>query len=291
MHGPNLLALTHARHARGRRAAGGRLARRLSALCAVATAAVAAICVVAPGILRDPPMTVGNARGTALTLLALGIPLLVAGLIAAARGSARGLIVWLAALGYVLYNAVLFCFAVRFNPLFLGFVAMFGLALWSLVAAVREVDAAAVRARFVAPRVPARIAAGYLAACAALFAALWLRDLVPATLAGEPPASLAGTAFLTNPVHVLDLAITLPLMLVAAIGLLRDRAPAYVLGPALIVMLAVETAGVAVDQVFGHLHDPAAPLAAVPMLIGLTVVGVAIAVMLLGRIGPVRAAR
>ena len=38
---------------------------------------------------RDVPMGIGNMRGTALTLLILGVPLLAASMVLSARGSAR----------------------------------------------------------------------------------------------------------------------------------------------------------------------------------------------------------
>ena len=40
------------------------------------TAVVSAIAVFNPGIFRDPAMTAGNARGTALVMLVVAVPLL-----------------------------------------------------------------------------------------------------------------------------------------------------------------------------------------------------------------------
>ena len=61
----------------------------------------------------------GNMRGTALVVLLLGVPTLLTAMVGTARGSPRWLVVWLGTLGYVLYQAVLFCFGTPLNGLFL----------------------------------------------------------------------------------------------------------------------------------------------------------------------------
>jgi hypothetical protein len=86
---------------------------------------------------------------------------------------------------------------------------------------------------------------------------------------------------LTGPVQVIDFAFTLPLMTVAAI-LLLWRPWGFVLVGALLVMLAIETASIGVDQWLGHAADPASPAASAaltPVFAVLTVIGVAVLVL------------
>ncbi len=83
---------------------------------------------------------------------------------------------------------------------------------------------------------------------------------------------------LTSPVHVLDLGFTLPLGIFAAIWLWQRKGWGYVLAGLLLVMLTIETASIAVDQYFGHIHDPSASLDAVPLFVGLTVIGLIVSV-------------
>lgn len=141
------------------------LAYRLSALLAVVTLIHAAVGAFWPGIFRDPPMTAGNAQGTAVAMLLAALPALVGSMILAARGSLRARLVWLGALSA------------------LG-------AVW-----------------------------------------LWQRK---------------GWGFLLT-------------------GLMLS-------------MLVIETASIALDQWFGHLHDPAASPAAVPIFAALTVIGLVVLV-------------
>ena len=66
-----------------------RLAYWLSAALAVVALVASAVGVFVLGIFRDPAMTVGNARGTALVILVVAVPTLVVSMILAARGSLR----------------------------------------------------------------------------------------------------------------------------------------------------------------------------------------------------------
>ncbi len=231
---------------------------------------------------RDPPMTVGNMRGTALTVFALAVPIQVASMMLARRGSPRGVFVWLGCLAYLAYNAVMFCFAVRFNSLFLPCTAFLALAFWAPLTLLRSIDVSQLAAN--CQRVPARSVTAYLVLSALAFAWLWLSAIIPASIDNRMPEALAQSGFNQNPVWVLDFAFTFPLMTVGSIWLWRRLAWGYVVSGMMVIMLTLETAGIAVDQVFGHLHDPAAPLAAVPVMIAFTVVGLVFTVLFLRRV-------
>lgn len=117
-------------------------------------------------------------------------------------------------------------------------------------------DVEAVRAA--GARVPVRAVAGYMLACVVLFAVTWLRDIVPVTISHTLPRSFAGTGLTQNPIYVLDFAFTSPLLTIGAAWLWQRRGWGYVIGGIMIVMLTVETAGIAIDQTLGHLHDASA---------------------------------
>lgn len=250
----------------------------LSSLLVLATASASAVGFFNSGIFRDPPMTAGNAQGTALVLLVVAVPLLIGSMIMTSRGSARAGIVWLASLGYILYNSILFTFSVTFNRLFLVYVAMFALSLWSLISVLLQVDADRLRERF-ADRTPVRWFGVYLVASALLFAVAWMADIVPALIDNTLPNSLDKTVMLTSPVEVIDLSITLPLLALTGVWIWRRRPWGYLLAGVLTVMLTIETLGVAVDQTFGHRSDPAQSLSAVPLMAALTVIGLFVGVV------------
>lgn len=258
----------------------GRLPYRVSiALAVVAVVASAASFFFWQVFYKDVPMGVGNMRGTALALLAIAVPTLIFSMDLTWRGRRRAWFVWLGSLAYIAYNAVLFCFAPRFNSFFLLFAALLALSFWALVTLLRDVDLAAVQEA--CSQVPAGVVSIYMVVTLALFGALWLRDIIPATIDNTLPASFKGTGLTQNPVYVLDFAFTFPLMAVGALWLWQRRAWGYVISGMMVIMLTLETAGIAIDQVFGHIHDPSQPLDAVPIMVMFTGIGVAFSVLLL----------
>jgi hypothetical protein len=262
------------------RSVASRAAFVVSGVLAVEAAVTSALVFFAWGVLEnDAPMSVGNMRGTALAVLVIAVPLLVLAMALAARGSRRALYLWAGALAYLAYNAVLFCFGSHFSSFFLLLTTMLALSFWALIALLTSLDPERLRAA--SSGVPVRLVAGYLLVLAIAFAMLWLRDIVPGIVHNVAPASYEGTGLIVSPIHVLDFAFTFPVTVVGAVWLLRRRAWGYVLTGLMIVMMTVETAGIALDQLFGHRHDPGQPLAAVPIMIVLTVVGLAFCVLFL----------
>jgi hypothetical protein len=251
---------------------GTTLAIRLSIALAVVNAIAGLVSVFVPEVFRDDPAYAGNARGTFAVILLVALPVMAAAMWASLRGWLRASLVWLACVGYLLYNAILASFSLRFNALFPLYVASLSLGVASLVALLRCVDAGML-ARRLSPRVPVHAVATYLIVIAVAFALLWLADIVPALLAGTVPASLRGTTLTTNAVEVIDLAFTLPLTLAAGLWLWRGRAMGVLLAGTMLVFLTLEAISVATDQYFGHLADPSQPTGAIALFVVLAVVG------------------
>ena len=267
----------------------GRIPLALSIALALDTFAACATALLFREALRGPAVSIGSMQGTALVLLVVTLPVLAASMALVRRGVTVAVIGWLGALGSIAYQSVLFLFATPFNAFFFLYVAMLSLSVWSLVALAPRIPIAAVAGR-IGTHAPVRVVAAYLLINAALFLLLWLRATVPAVLSDGPPAFLEGTGMTTGPVQILDLAFTLPLMTIAAIGLLRRRSWAFVLTGALLVMLAIETASIGVDQWVGHAADPSSPAASAamtPVFAVLTLVGLGILGLFL-RPGPAR---
>lgn len=229
------------------------------------------------GLLTGPAAMNGSARGTALVLLVLTAPVLAVSMAVAARGSARAVIVWLGALGTIVYNAQMFLYGTPFNHVFLLYAGMLGLSLWSIGTLLAGGTVGRLAARM-SGAMPVRLLAGYVWVIAGLNAVLWLRAIVPAMLDNRPSAVVDGTGIATNPVFVQDLAIWLPLAVVAGFWLWRRRDIGFVVIGGMLVMWMLEGVTVAVDQWFGAAADPASAVvsssAVVPLAI-LALVGLA----------------
>ena len=158
------------------------------------------------------------------------------------HGSLRARLVQAGLLLYTLYVAVIYAFAIHLNALFLVYCATLGLSIFALFALAPLRDDAT-RRRFDA-RLPVRLAGGFLIGVGAVFALLWLAQLGPAVVGGQPPAGLAETGLATNPVHVLDLSFILPLHLIAGVLLWRGRDLGYALAPALLAFDAMMAASI-----------------------------------------------
>jgi len=140
-----------------------------------------------------------------------------------ARGSVRGLLVWLGLLIYVIYSYVLYAFFVHFHRLFLAYVATLGLAFWAFLGATASLDLDSL-GRILDRGRSYRGQVIYLTASGLLFATLWLRAIVPALVSGVTPDDVREVGLPVNPIHVLDLAFILPAMVVTAMLLRRRHA-------------------------------------------------------------------
>jgi hypothetical protein len=264
----------------------GRLPYVLSMMLVGVTLAAVVGALLFPALIHAPAVTLGNLQGTALVLGFVTIPVLVAAMLLSARGTTIAVVFWLGALASVAYQSVLFLFGVPFNSYFFLYVAMLSLSVWSIVALAARIPATSLADRM-GVRAPVRlVVAVYLLVNAALFFVLWISSTLPAVLSGATPAFLEGTGMQTGPVQILDFAFTLPLMTAAAVLLLRRRPWGYLLTGALLIMLAIETASIGVDQWMGHAADPTSPAASAamtPVFAVLTAIGVAALVLFLRR--------
>jgi len=203
------------------------------------------------GILNGTPVMNGSARGTALTMFVLALPVLAVGLVASAQGSVRGRAALIGALAYLTYNATLLVYATPFNELYLAYVALLGVALWTLVSALLD----PLPLIQPGPRMPVRGIAAFILTVVALNALAWLSFAVP-DLGEDPPGFLEGTGLTTNPIHVQDLAVWLPALSIVAVLLWQRRPSGVLLAGAGLVFWQIEAIGVAVDQWFGHRAAP-----------------------------------
>lgn len=177
----------------------------------------------------------------------LAVAVLVTGLIGARRGSLRGLFSWLGSLLYLAYAFVLYAMTIHFGPLFLGYVAGLGLAGYCLILTLGA-PAPAIEL----PTRAVRVASVVLMVIGVGFALLWLSSILGALVAGHVPAELAEAGLVSNPVHVLDLALVLPAMLLTAVNARRGRPRArFLLAPWLVFSALIGASLVAVALISG----------------------------------------
>jgi hypothetical protein len=207
----------------------------LSLFVATLGAVAALVGVITPSIYRDAPAVLPQAFGQDVVTLVCGVPLLLIATAATWRGSLSGRMLWLGALGYMAYAYGTYALWARWNPLFLVYVALFGLSLYGVALGLVRTDAARVHAAAVTGRAPARLVAGYLAVTALLVSALWLTEELRALVRHEVPATLVQLETATNVIHVFDLGVVMPAFVITAVLLVRRRPWGSVLAGVLLV--------------------------------------------------------
>ncbi len=186
---------------------------------------------------RETVDLVGVSVAQDLVNLIVVAPLIVILGVLASRGSMPAYLCWLGALAFTVYSYAIYAFSIHFGPLFLLWVAVLGLSFYAMVMSLAAVDSAAVRQGFEARPMPG--IAWTLIALAILFGLLWLSEIVPDLVAGRLSTSAQVWLVPTNPVHVLDLSIVLPAVLLVAVSLLRRQPLGYLAAPGVLVFLAL----------------------------------------------------
>jgi hypothetical protein len=269
------------------RSAGFRAALVLSAPLALLVLVATVAGFLVPGLYRDSPTWVLQAHAQDLVTLVVGVPLLGVSALLASRGSMRGYLLWIGALGYLIYCYVISAFDVQHNSLFLVYVAILGLSIYSVILAVAGVDPRAV-ARSFEERTPVHLVGWFLIGVCALAALLWLTDEVPATISGQVPASLLGSGLATNPVHVLDLAVVLPGGIVTGLLLMRRQPLGYIFGGYYLVKFATIGLGILAINLFTLVDGQAIDIVPAAIFAVVTVASIVLAWLYLRNVRPAR---
>lgn len=209
----------------------------------VLSAVIAAIMVVASaagllvdGLYRDGPWAREALRGGDFVTLVLAAPLLIASLILSMRGSRRAQPVWLAMLGYSVYNYAYYVFGAKFNDIFLLHIALLSMSIFALACALPNLDIAAIAARLRTTRV-ARWVGGFLVLVGAAQGGLWIFLVLRFALTGELLEDIPVSG--QHLVFALDLSLLAPTLVLAGVLLYQRTSMGFVLGTAVSVFGAV----------------------------------------------------
>jgi hypothetical protein len=205
------------------------------------------------GLYLDTPYFAVQAVGQDLVSLSVVLPLLIISAILTSRGSRRAKLIWLGGLTYLVYTYVVAAFDVRFNSLFLVYVALLGSSVYALIGGMVTTNMPKIKAGFT-EKTPVKAISIYLAVLAVLFYLLWLSEVVPALLRGEIPKSVQDNGTPTNSVQVLDMAWILPAFVITSFSLWRKRALGYTLAGVLLsycVLLTLAILSMAVFMIRG----------------------------------------
>jgi len=183
------------------------------------------------------------------------------------RRAARDLI-GLGVAGFLAYNAVIYCFDITFGPLFPVWTLVLGLSVFTVASGFRLM----VTGRMVIEVRRSVFASIVLIAIAVLFAPMWLSEISADLLAGDGSTSAAAWQVPTNPVHVIDLSLALPVAFLTGLAALRRRALGELATPAVLTMFMVMSLPIALTPVVSAFRShpaewiPVVPLSVIAVL-------------------------
>ena len=186
-----------------------------------------------------PVSQVSSNIGTDALNLVIGLPVLLASMWFARRGSLIGLLLWPGALFYILYVYTFYILGVPFNILFPPYVTLVTLSAYTIIGLIASIDGGEVRQRLEG-KVPERITGGIFFFISLLFLVV---DIVLIVNALTSHTSVSSTSYAS---WVTDFTIQLPALLVVGILLWRREALGYVAAPGLLFQGGVLNAGFAI---------------------------------------------
>jgi len=244
-----------------------RAARALSWLIAGLMIVVSLLGLLVDGLYREGSWAREAVRGSDLVTLVVVVPLLIAALVLARRGSRRAEALWVGLLVYSVYDYAYYVFGTRFNDAFLLHIAVFSLSVFALALAIPNLDRVTIAARLGSAR-SARWIGTYLVVVGALQGLLWLFVLVRNAITGEviQDIPVAGQHL----VLALDLGLLVPTLILAGVALFRRAAMGFLLGTAMAVMGALYQLNLMIGGVFQANADVAGIKAFPPESVFLT---------------------
>jgi hypothetical protein len=172
-------------------------------------------------------------------------PLLIISSYLTYKESKAGMLIWSGIIVFLIYTFSIYCFAVHFNSLFIFYCLVFGLSVYSFAIFLYCRLTAVKRIGF-SSKAPVKETGIFLIFLGVLFYFLWLSEIVPAVISRSFPKGLTETGLLTNPVHVIDIAVCLPGLIITGILLLKKKHLAVMMATPLLVFCATMSVSILV---------------------------------------------
>ncbi|MDD4971416.1 MAG: hypothetical protein PHT07_18455 [Paludibacter sp.] len=162
------------------------------------------------------------------------VPILIIAAIFAYRKSKLGLLIWSGSIFYLAYSYTIYSFGLHFNHLFIAYCAILGLSFYSLVYFLISSNKEHVSQWFT-ERISTTSTGIFLIVIAVLFYFIWLSEIIPAIISNTTPKSITESGLLINPVHVLDIAICLPALILTGIALIKKKNVGFLMAPTMLI--------------------------------------------------------
>jgi hypothetical protein len=110
-----------------------------------------------------------------------------------------------------------------------------------------------------------------------VFELLWLSEIIPALVTGHVPRSITAAGLWVNPVHVIDLSLVLPGMMITGIQLVRKKMMGYLFVAPWLVFAALMGASIVATLIMQLMEETVEAI--VPLVMVSAIVGSSIMVL------------
>lgn len=181
-------------------------------------------------------------------------------------------LIWTGINCYFIYTFLIYCFDIQFNRMFLFYVLILGLTVYSLFFLLYSYK----------NKIPVykknsflnQLTGGYFIFTSVLFFGAWLSVILPANVLNTTPPDLEMLP--TNPVHVLDLSIVLPGIFMGGILLVRNKTLGYFLAPVILTFSLLMQLTIGVLMLFLADHGKYTPSTLIGFIFFLAVISLAL---------------
>jgi len=202
------------------------------------------------GLYRFDSLFIGAGyKGQDAVVLFLGVPLLILAILFYQRGSLVGHLSLVGLLGYFVYIYASMAFGAAYNPLFLLYIAVFGISLFGFIivfnsavlklAAVKDLS-----------RLPGRGLTIFMFLSGVITLFIWSAPLIEALLSGSAPARM--DSYTTMVTYAIDLAVITPATIICAFMILRGNALGYVLAMPLLTLIILLAPQIILSTIFQY---------------------------------------
>lgn len=201
----------------------------LSVIIAVLTFVVSFGGLFIDNVYRDKSIFILTAwYGNDLVTIIVALPLLLGALFFNMKGSQRGKLIWLGMLDYILYNFAFYLFGAAFNCFFPIYVALFTLAIFTLIFGIIEVDIDSIK-NLIAGKQYLKWVSIYMFFWAGILGVAWIGQWFNFVITGRLPQIIVDTGGSNNLVAALDLSFVVPIVLLSGIWLWQRRPWGFIL--------------------------------------------------------------
>lgn len=215
--------------------------------------------------------------------LFIGVPLLILSLILWHKESFRGTLLLTGTLGYFLYTYTSYVFLWMYNPLFIVYVALMSLSLFSFIIMMMSMDYAHITTYF-SPKLSIKLYATYQYLIGIFLFVLWMGKIFPSISEGATPVGLEH--YTTLVIQGMDLGFIVPVAILSATLLIKKKPMGYVITSVVLVKgftMLLAISGMMINMM---IHDVTMEIVPTIMFFTLAVVSIFIFIKLLSQTIP-----